>query len=79
MLPRRGHRQGSERNLLLRLQAPRVEALYRLLYGRAPSAEEVELGVRFVAEAHPAPETKLTPWEQYAQVLLSANEFAFVD
>jgi mono/diheme cytochrome c family protein len=57
----------------------RVDALYRLLYGRAPTGDEVEMGVRFVSEASPAPETKLTPWEQYAQVLLLANEFAFVD
>jgi hypothetical protein len=57
----------------------RIEVLYRLLYGRLSTAEEVELGVRFVNEAHPAAETKLTPWEQYAQVLLLANEFAFVD
>src|SRR5262249_51912867 len=56
-----------------------VEALYRLLYGRPPLSEEVELGVRFVREAQTAPETKLSPWEQYAQVLLLANEFAFVD
>jgi hypothetical protein len=27
----------------------------------------------------PAPPSGLTPWEQYAQVLLAANEFAFVD
>jgi mono/diheme cytochrome c family protein len=66
---------------------PRVEALYRLLYGRPPSAEEVELGVRFIDEASRererpeggAPATKLSPWEQYTQVLLLANEFAFVD
>jgi mono/diheme cytochrome c family protein len=57
----------------------RIEALYRLLYGRPPTAEEIELGERFVDEVHQAPETKLTPWEQYAQVLLLANEFAFVD
>jgi mono/diheme cytochrome c family protein len=57
----------------------RIDALYRLLFGRPPTAEEVDMGVRFVGEARAAPETKLTPWEQYAQVLLLANEFAFVD
>jgi hypothetical protein len=73
----------------------RVEVLYRLLYGRSPQPNEVALGLRFITEAsrererpegHPlvahasgSPETKLTPWEQYAQVLLLANEFAFVD
>jgi mono/diheme cytochrome c family protein len=57
----------------------RIDALYRLLYGRPPTTEEAELGVRFVEDAHAASETKLAPWEQYAQVLLLANEFAFVD
>jgi hypothetical protein len=57
----------------------RIEALYRLLYGRPPTAEEVELGMRFVDDARTTAETKLTPWEQYAQVLLLANEFVFVD
>jgi hypothetical protein len=57
----------------------RIEALYRLLYGRRPTAEEVELGLRFVNDAHTSAETKLSPWERYAQVLMLANEFAFVD
>ena len=56
----------------------RIARLYRLLYGRMPSDEEVSLGVRFVGGS-PAPGSKLTPWEEYAQVLLLANEFAFVD
>jgi mono/diheme cytochrome c family protein len=57
----------------------RVDALYRLLYGRAPTSEEVDLGVRFVGAVSPVAEAKLTSWEQYAQVLLLANEFAFMD
>lgn len=63
----------------------RVDVLYRVLYGRPPTSAEVDMGVRFVNEASrerersEKPETKLTPWEQYAQVLLLANEFAFVD
>ena len=63
----------------------RIDALYHLLYGRLPTAEEVDLSLRFVDEASrerqrlEKSETKLTPWEQYAQVLLLANEFAFVD
>jgi mono/diheme cytochrome c family protein len=59
----------------------RVEALYRLCYARKPDAEEVTLGLNFVktAEADKASDSKLTSWEKYAQVLLLANEFAFVD
>ncbi len=65
----------------------RIDALYRRLYGRSPQPEEAAMGLQFIAEAEASrgrqppekPETKLTPWEQYAQVLLLANEFAFVE
>jgi hypothetical protein len=57
--------------------AERIGYLYRLLYGRAPDAEEVALGERFVASA--GTEKALVPWERYCQVLLLSNEFAFVD
>jgi hypothetical protein len=50
--------------------AVRIQRMYRLAYGRAASADEVSLGVEFAKSAN---------WEQYAQVLLLANEFAFVD
>ncbi|HZY84391.1 MAG TPA: DUF1549 and DUF1553 domain-containing protein, partial [Gemmataceae bacterium] len=56
----------------------KIDRMYRLAYGRAAAADEVELGRRFVAEATRAP-AKLSPWEQYAQVLLLSNEFLFVD
>jgi hypothetical protein len=57
----------------------RVEAMYRILYGRSPTPTEIDLGVRFVEESHQKPDPKLTPWEEYAQVLLLGNEFVFVD
>ena len=42
-------------------------------------AEETKWDARAEFDGpHPAPQF-LTPWEQYAQVLLLANEFAFVD
>jgi hypothetical protein len=56
---------------------PRIARLYRLLYGRPPEPEETALGLRFLANAGHG--EKLSPWERYAQVLLLANEFAFVD
>jgi hypothetical protein len=64
--------------------AERIRRMYRLAYGRTAELEEVALGLRFVAAARdngPAGGAgrQLTPWEQYAQVLLLANEFAFVD
>ncbi len=56
----------------------RIDVLHRLLYARPAKDEEISLGLRFVGDA-PATGSKLTAWEQYAQVLMVANEFAFVD
>ena len=47
-----------------------VERAYELLFQRAPSAREKERGEQFLREASKA---------EYAQVLLSANEFLYVD
>ena len=61
----------------------RVEKLYRLLYGRSPTPDEIWAAAEFIRgeEAHASPGTPatLTPWEKYAQVLLQSNEFVFVD
>ncbi|HWB11582.1 MAG TPA: PSD1 and planctomycete cytochrome C domain-containing protein [Pirellulales bacterium] len=57
--------------------ARRVAALYRLALARPATAEEVDLALKFVA-AVPG-ESKLSPWQLLAQVLLSTNEFMFVD
>jgi hypothetical protein len=51
----------------------KIAALYRLALGRTPTSAELALGRDYVADA-PAGR-----WEQYAQVLLLSNEFAFVD
>jgi cytochrome c553 len=69
----------------------RVRQTYRLLFGREATESEVQWGVEFLTApdasegdgtpadgASPA-KSALTRWEQYAQVLLSANEFTFVD
>jgi hypothetical protein len=58
--------------------AERVRALYRRVLGRAARADEVELGLRYLSSEDSEGAT-LTPWEQYVQVLLLSNEFAFVD
>jgi hypothetical protein len=52
----------------------KVVAVYRLLYGRVPSAAEVDLAKEFLGGAVESP-----AWARYAQGLLMANEFAFVD
>jgi hypothetical protein len=55
-----------------------IDRMHRLAYGRPAEPDEIELGLRFLAAAKEV-KAKLTPREQYAQVLLLANEFAFVD
>jgi hypothetical protein len=58
----------------------RIREAFLLLYGRPATDRDVKLGLAFLAAkgAGKGGET-LTRWEQYAQVLLSANEFLYVD
>jgi hypothetical protein len=45
-----------------------------------PTAEEREIGRAYLAApSEPMPGDQLSRWEQYAQVLLSANELMFVE
>jgi len=73
-------------------ESARVRQAYRLLFGRDATEAELQLGVEFLtatdpaetagpsaAGGQPAVKSALSRWEQYAQVLLSANEFTFVD
>jgi hypothetical protein len=54
----------------------RIGRAYRMLYGRAPTPDEVRLGREFLAE----PEGwAMSRWEEYAQVLLASNEALYVD
>jgi hypothetical protein len=59
----------------------RIRAAHLRLYGRPARADEVALGLEFLrTPAAPGePRPALTAWEQYAQVLLAANEMTFVD
>jgi hypothetical protein len=75
-LAERVHTQASE--------TARIAEAYRLLYGRAPNAKEIEMGLQFLKTTpEKAGDTvngePITAWRQYARVLLSANEFEFVD
>jgi mono/diheme cytochrome c family protein len=64
-----------------------IRRAYLLLYGRAATDREVDLGLAYLrapeasatAEPQPKPSTDLSRWERYAQALLAANEFLFVD
>jgi mono/diheme cytochrome c family protein len=55
--------------------AKRVGRVYRLLYCREPSGEEIALGREFLV----AGKDTAAAWERYAQALLLANEFVFID
>jgi mono/diheme cytochrome c family protein len=62
----------------------KIKKIYLLAYGRPADADEIALGLRFLALARKNDDSKkatlsLSAWEQYAQVLLLSNEFAFVD
>jgi hypothetical protein len=58
----------------------KVRALYRLILQRAPDADELHIGTAFLAAADRSPDrSRLTPIEQFAQVLLLTNEVMFVD
>jgi cytochrome c553 len=63
--------------------ADRIRRAFLLLYGRPVSERELQLGLTFLAadpvEEHGDGGSSLTRWEQYAQVLLSASEFLYVD
>ena len=53
-------------------QADSIEAMYERLFQRAPTAQEKQLARQFLEESH-------NNWAEYAQVLMSSNEFLFVD
>src|ERR1051326_3334102 len=55
----------------------KVQALYRLVLQRDPQNGELELGERFIAAQKT--DSKLSPLEKYAQVLLLSNELSYVD
>ncbi|MBX7166598.1 MAG: PSD1 and planctomycete cytochrome C domain-containing protein [Pirellulales bacterium] len=58
---------------------PRVTALYRLALARDPQENEFAAAEQFLTAAAADATPELAPWEQFAQVLLCSNEFAFVD
>jgi mono/diheme cytochrome c family protein/cytochrome c553 len=65
--------------------ADRIRRAYLLLYGRAATDDEVQLGQGFLTataitddKGQPAM-SQLSAWQQYTQVLLGANEFTYVD
>ncbi len=58
--------------------AEKIRRAFPLLYARPATDREVALAIDFLGSG-PEPTATLSRWEQYAQVLLGANEFLFVD
>jgi len=58
-----------------RVEQCRIDRCYRLLYGRPPTEMEVRLGLAFLREG----DERSARWQQYAHVLLAANEMMFID
>jgi hypothetical protein len=54
----------------------RIQRAYLLLYSRPVTGREISIGLAFLANA--IGETGLTKWQQYAQALLSSNEFMYI-
>ena len=61
--------------------AARVQSLYRRLFQRAATADELDIGQQFLAaaESEMSGEIKLSPLVQYAQLLLLTNERMYID
>lgn len=63
----------------------RVRRMYKLVYSRDPTSEELALAQQYLASRAASPGTKsnlddkLTPWQRYAQALLMTNEFVYID
>ena len=60
--------------------ADRIREAFLLLYGRPATERELQLGLAFLTCRRASGSGgRLSRWEQYAQVLLGANEFLYVD
>ena len=57
---------------VLAKQAGAVDALYERLFQRRPTAQERQLAQQFLAQSN-------NNWPEYAQVLMSSNEFLFIN
>jgi hypothetical protein len=58
----------------------KIAALYRLVVNRQPDSDELSIGRDFISSATGSDaDTKLSSWEQCAQLLLLANEVMYID
>ncbi|MEO2034870.1 MAG: PSD1 and planctomycete cytochrome C domain-containing protein [Planctomycetaceae bacterium] len=59
------------------LDRARIERAYWLLYSRAPTEREIQLGLAFVDETDEADNE--IAWKQYTHVLLASNELLYIE
>lgn len=59
-----------------RSRADNIKRAYETLYGRAATDLETRLAEEFLCQKD---DNDLTRWQQYAQILMAANEFLYVD
>jgi cytochrome c553 len=62
----------------------RIIKLYQYVFQRRPSDEEIELGLKFLSTTpekagYAVVGEPITAWRQYARIMLSSNEFQFLD
>jgi uncharacterized protein DUF1553/uncharacterized protein DUF1549 len=55
-------------------EAARIQKLYEIVCGRLPSKDETAIGIEFLSRM-----SADSAWPSYCQLLLCANEFAYVD
>lgn len=65
-------------------QEDRITQAYEYVYQRKPTAAELQLGLKFLSSTPEKPGYTVvgepaTAWREYAHVLLSSNEFQFID
>ena len=64
--------------------AARITEAYHLLYNRAPTPDELQLGLNFLKTTPEKPgylvdQEPITAWKEYARILFSSNEFEFLN
>jgi hypothetical protein len=74
----------AERVLTQPNEAARIAEAYGLLFGRSPTTKEMEVGLQYLKTTPEKPGNAVngepvTAWREYARVLLSANEFEFIE
>jgi len=62
----------------------RITKAYEYVYQRKPTADELALGLKFLSTTpekagYAVAGEPITAWRQYARILLSSNEFQFLD